>query len=459
MSDQAEDPEVAEALKTQKIAEANKAALEAERAGRLADPSTEEGKLEEHKRLAEARKAIADAEKGAFDAAFPRGTTQPLEGKIETDGASGYIAELVGYRAMDKCATAIAEAINKAQLGSGKSDAKPKILIVDSANVAQGDMPLEQIRRQMDLIETELAIQDARLKSLLLPGGRPSKPARGLAGEETGAEGAMAVPLPLAIGAVTSVVSQFADLLSYFRTDYSVKGRTFTISDMALTASIAGKIKDAYVLNFYRLSPASSPDSVMKRFEGRLARRQEVDRTANEVIAKVICPGSSAVASSKAKVRQLQARLDSAKEADKPDACEKLDAEQQTLAGLVSDLEAKQGVIAAWVTASAAIDARLGVMLISGDGGTAPLLLQAAAREQTKDMTHLLYVKVSSSGGESVTRRSLWPFFRPEISYLGGGAVTYLLSTAEGQIVVSDTVTALGRIKYDLSEPKRTRGG
>jgi hypothetical protein len=451
MPDQTEDPEVTAALKRRAIAEANNAADKA-------DPSTAAGKIEQQKGLAEAQKAIAEANKGAFDAAYPRGSTTPLEGKIETDDKSGYIAELLGYRAMEHCAQSIADTINKLALEGHRNHAKAQILIVDSLNVVLGDVPLEQVRRQMNLIKTELTIQNARLNSLIEPVAERAREIDTGQPKEKPAE-LLATPA-LAIGAVTSVVSQFTDLLSYFRTDYSLKGRTFTISDEALAASVAGKITNSEVciLNFNRLSPSSSADSVMKGFEALLTQRQEVDQLANDVLAQVISPAEKEVAKATARVKQLQAKLDAAKDDAKDAARTELDTEQVKLAGLVSDVDTKSAVVAGWVTSSAEIDTRLRAMLAAGADGAAPPLLQAAAREQTIDMTHLLHVKVSSSGGEAITRRTLWPFSKPEVGYLGGGAVTYQLATKDGQVLAADTITNLTGLQYDVSKLKSLTG-
>lgn len=433
--EQGHDAEIAELLRKQQKAEAEKNIAENERAARLADPSTEEGKLQQQKSLAETRKAIAEAEKGAFEAAFPRGTTQPLEGKIEADEKSGYVAEIVGYRAMDESATAIAAAIDEAQLGD-----HPKILIVDSTNVIQADMPLEQVRRQMNLIRVELEAQKGHLEALVSKAEEPRPEA---------ARGLQAVPA--AVGATTSVVSQLADLVSYFRSDYSLKGRVFAVSDLALTAAIAGKIKkaEAYVLNFYRLFADELP--IITTFEQVLELRKTIEKKMDEVNSKVIDPKSRAVTFSRETLQKLQIDILAA-EAEKRGAIQtQIATEQGVLAGFTQELETAQAVVSAWKAAAATIDANLKAMVSSGEEKP-PLLLQAAAREQVLEMTHLLYVKVSSSGGESVTKRSLWPWAHQRVNYLGGGAVTYFLSTREGRVVAADTITALGCVNYDLAD-------
>jgi len=85
------------------------------------------------------------------------------------------------------------------------------------------------------------------------------------------------------------------------------------------------------------------------------------------------------------------------------------------------------------------------------DDKTLPLLVRAATREQIREMgiTHLLNLKVTSSGGEAITKRSIW-FWASKATFIGGTAISYMLVKSEGEVVMADTLFGLAQLDYNL---------
>ena len=71
-------------------------------------------------------------------------------------------------------------------------------------------------------------------------------------------------------------------------------------------------------------------------------------------------------------------------------------------------------------------------------------------RERVQDLgiTHLLYIGVSSSGGEVVTKWSMLVF--KTISYFGGCVVSWVMAKKDGEILASDTLPILCVIDFRL---------
>jgi cellobiose-specific phosphotransferase system component IIA len=64
-------------------------------------------------------------------------------------------------------------------------------------------------------------------------------------------------------------------------------------------------------------------------------------------------------------------------------------------------------------------------------------------------VTHVLYVAVSSSGGESQIRKRL--FFSPVIRYVGACTISFILAKTDGDVIKADAVTMMGEVLYKLN--------
>jgi hypothetical protein len=94
-------------------------------------------------------------------------------------------------------------------------------------------------------------------------------------------------------------------------------------------------------------------------------------------------------------------------------------------------------------------------MTTTGKGQTSRLA-QAVFREKVHELgiTHLLYLGVLSSGGESVTRK--WFFGTGTTSFLGGGVVSFVLSRVEGEVLASDILPVLYSFGFDPAGPRHS---
>jgi hypothetical protein len=87
------------------------------------------------------------------------------------------------------------------------------------------------------------------------------------------------------------------------------------------------------------------------------------------------------------------------------------------------------------------------------DSNTLPLLLKAALRKHIKTIgiTHLLNLKILSSGGEAITMKHRFLFWMTNSSFIGGSVISYILADKNGMIIAADTVPGLARLNYQLS--------
>ena len=85
--------------------------------------------------------------------------------------------------------------------------------------------------------------------------------------------------------------------------------------------------------------------------------------------------------------------------------------------------------------------------------GTVPALRRALTAEQMLDpsYTHFLYVQVEAAGGQSITDKSLWR--SAQISYVGGGVLSYVLAETHGAIVAADVLPVFSTLT-NAEEPR-----
>jgi hypothetical protein len=132
-------------------------------------------------------------------------------------------------------------------------------------------------------------------------------------------------------------------------------------------------------------------------------------------------------------------------------------ANRQEIERLTREMEAE----ASWldrampaVLASDAIHAETGHFMkavTTDHARTGSRLAKAVFREKVRELgiTHLLYLNVVSSGGESRTRHWLWG--SGNTTHFGGAVVSYVLSRVEGDILASETLPLLYTMEFDPS--------
>lgn len=412
--------------------------------------------------IAQAESATAAARKSALEATLPKGESKPREGAVTTDEKFGYMATLVAYQVMREGAATVAGAISKKSLAGSPA----KILIVEERSAAQSDLVLTQVLRQFDFFGTQLDAQTGQLDSLLDEMATAFPPTAGAAGVEVlppgMGEGQLEV-FPAAgiaplVMAAPAVVSSVADIVGYFKTDYAVKGQTVDLSGEALLAEVAGRITghEVRIFNFNLVQESD----LVTRWAGLIEKKLKLGKIKETVKLQVVEPLTARIAASQAEIAALKAALD---QLTLPDNQAQHDALGQQLVERQQALQFSQGLLARAQGAMANADTLtqafsefLTALTTTSDPDVPPLWLQAALRQQIRQqgITHLLYLKIVSSGGEAITKKSFWS--SGHTSYLGGAVVTYLLAATDGKIELAGSEVCLGQLDHKYAEPKAT---
>lgn len=393
--------------------------------------NTQQKTIEAKKGVVDAQQLLAASELDLLTAKLPDSTVTTPTGDVSVDEA-GYMAELIAYQAMQRCATETANRINT------KLANDAEILIVDKFDFAPGDYPRLLIQSQFELYEKSFQGQLDRINAL------PAADAKD-------AEGKLIPELALApvIGAAFTALSvapqvlgAAAGVLSYFKTDYASKKRDVTLEDSAFKAAVAGKINDINVriLDFHLVTDSR----ILIQYVSLLEQRFTLENSKIVLSDKVVIGHSG-------KIEEFNAQLAKLKEAKKPE--ERTEDEKKQLENL-------EGAIARATSAKGdaeQVAAETDLLLKKFDdfitlvttktGDDQPLLLQAAMRDHILEVgtTHLLYVKIESKGGEAMTKKTLWTK-GGDTAFLGGVAASYILVDVTGAVVSADTISAASEL-------------
>lgn len=350
---------------------------------------------------AEAKKAVADAEKATLEASqaklkatLPSGQSKPIEGTITSDEKFGYIAELAAVYALNKKAQEIAKHIAQVIKPS-----HGKILIVDSLECCVADVALQQVTVQLGQFKTELARQRTENEGLL--------------NTPIAQRQAAVVSLATALAFASGTLSAAADIAGFFRADYDLKGRDVTLTDTALRASMAGYLKKeqctVYLHHFHRLKRSPLIDKFGDCFEEHRALKLSQAVLKSQIIDPLA--GQTSPQKSKAEQAFTQS--------------ETLLADFDTFNKMLTTVP---------------------------EGQRYSLLVRVALQEwmDTESITHLLYLSVTSSGGDTITRRGFW---KSRVAFLGGAALTYVLvDKGKGDIITAATEAGWARVEHKLGD-------
>lgn len=389
----------------------------------------------------------------AADTSAYKTQAKPREGSVAVDAKAGYMATIVAYKALLGQADAIADAINALKLSNAK------IMMVNSPEFAAGDVTLRQVSAQLEAWQGELG----RLNKLV------GNLARAKADDERLiAPAFVAAALPVVAGAIAAgaspatllpllagAIGATADLIGYFKTDYALAGRDVSVSDTAVRARVAGKIRGVpvYMQDFYRVERAP----IMDTFNATIGLRAALAQNLDLLKSQVISPLELQIAALTADIEQLQAQLKKLKLPAEKDEKERLEAAiAAATKALTTAVNQKRPLDLLYARGAGAITAWDGVnkeLTAVPAGAQQSLLTQAALRDiiSVMEITHLLYVTVSSAGGEIITGKN-WFLGAPQVGFLGGGAVTYLLADMSGAICAADTLAGTDYLKVKLGQ-------
>lgn len=374
---------------------------------------------------AELRKAVADAEraealarKARYDARAS-GAESRTGGRSTLDDRPPYPATLSAYQAMVLQAGDIARAI-ESHLGAGEA----RVLIVDSLDHCGPDVQAIQVSAQLDFWLAELETWTASLDLMLQEMAERAR-------LDKSAVVAAAGGVAAAVGAAAEMTSLAADVVGYFRAGYEVRSESVSLPNAALQALVAGRLDKqkclVFLPAFHRLESGGAVPVVEKLNE--CIRRK--DHLRQQVAA----------------LRRLSAGLKGAGyEGETRDGPRGQAAECEAVC---KRAEQVVGEFAAFNEA----------LTSPPRAGGHPPLVAAAMRHHLDRMqiTHLLYLGVTSSGGDMVLGRGL--LGSGKAGYLGGCVIAYVLARASGEIVAADTVAGHSTTRYDLGANRLTTSG
>ena len=406
------------------------------------DEEAKKLKLEQTK--AEARKAIAEANKATLTAQLPTSDMKPLEGKTEVGDKAGLVADLLAHSLLSPASKAIAYGV--AAAGVPK---EATVLVVDDRALTAIDWSYIAVSKQVEHQKTAL---DGALE--LVKGEVPKDQQRGA--ETFGplmlpGAGALLQAAPALIGAAATVVGMF-------QSDYAIKARDVSIGTTPLIAAVVrelqGKVKTA-VSGFDVVRDSTVGTSFWDAWD----KRGELERL-RFLLNGEVSPVDQQIEDLRGQLKQAGADYDKAV-ADGKDAqaiatlSKRVDDLYSGLTQAEIDVAPKRALVALADAVIARFDAFTNAVTTAKEGAAYPPLVAAGIHERLHDdatnpIAYVLYVGVEAASGETITRRSL---FKPSgaVGFLGGANVSYLLlKTDDGTTIAAGSEPLLAHLKYDL---------
>jgi len=367
------------------------------------------------KELAQLEKDTVELQRQAAGAGAPAPTEKVLEGTTTIGEGAGLLAELVAYQSMRPAA---AEAGREICTRLPKEPENVHILIVDTLDLGGEYALLELTNAQLQRISGGLKAQllanetllsaTAPVESAQLQLTPTPKSGVGVEGQPRALAAAAMVAtafaaLPVALGTASTAVTALATLVgaasgvaAWFRNNYDIKSRTVAIKQRTAMTLIAHAIP-TYAVYIAGFMPGSQSD-LLAALSALMGDRLALDERA-------------ALLSARAKTL----------------ADEALKTALQTAATTSATL-------------ATTADEFIKGLITSPAAGTEPMLNRLLVAEQVgaDRYTHYLSVQVETSGGETVTEKSLWNSGR--LTYVGGGVLSYVLAERGGRVVAADAV-------------------
>lgn len=347
--------------------------------------------------IAENEKKIAEFNRDKLKAMLGASETKGLEGKIEQGSEGSYVAELAAYDAVGVKVNQIVKNLENSIKDSGSKETR--ILIVDDLDIANDDVLVIQIEKQITIFNIELAPQEKKNQGILdkkFPKKGPVRP------QAIAATAAIAIP---------ALLSNAAAIAGFFLSDYSIKNREISsIPNTVIQSMIAAKLNvdEVHIMNFQVIDSSSIIDALNTLIELGL----ELTLSSSLIKTHII---------------------DSAKEGENTDEAKFAHTNSTILINLLNEFVT--GIkTAPNAESKSALDR---------------VIIRKHIKEKL-EITHLLYLNIPSIGGESIAKRSLWS--SGNMAYLGGGAITYILADTQGKIIASDTLPNLSYIKFQFGQ-------
>jgi hypothetical protein len=377
-------------------AEAKKKEIDAKKALAAAErtPSPEETRSVEQSTRAKSAKEVADAEKAEADARKAASeadlaAVKAAIGDVPSSGITGTVtpgekagdieAALLAMKAVRSAAAKVAMKI------PGQADTHVVMM-------TPSEMPTFQ---NLMAYDAQLAIINATLDAAIKAGGDLFGPG----GDEE------AVP---ALGAAGLALDGVSKLLSFFRSDITIKGVELTIDDRVGLQEVA----NALAAKQFRVTvPAIYNRGGMTSKAAFVIMDGTALSTKRAQLAPLIVAATR-------KVEELTTSLAAATTAPAKTAIEK---SLIDMTALLTSLKNASTMVDGWYTGLSATDAKgvAAVVNVAKEKAIADSLGQGAL---------LLLVKVEKAGGAFVTKKNLWTFFGTmPIYHMGGAALSFTL--------------------------------
>lgn len=396
-----------------------------------------------------------------FARLLPRPAERAPEIRPDSGANAGYVSQLVGYHALKRVSADITRGVG-AVLGSGND---VRILIVDSQDYAPGDIPFIEVTSQLSVFDVRCRKQVAANKELAdLAMGEEVQEAK----EETGPVVKSGItrlsplstspvflsgnPVSATAAPAATGIAGTAGALTSTSGSESSEGHRGSVRTEGLIAAVAASLRaekrNTYVYNFYSMDTTGPQSRLMNMYAAVLDCSSRLAQSRNRLQYFI------------GKKTELLAELRvSLKKNRGMPAAEK----SPEIAGLEEEINRES----AWldrayteILATDAIHAELGIFIrnITTTDPAQPgsKLAQAIFREKIHELgiTHLLYLNVLSSGGETLTRK--WLLGTGTVSYLGGAVAGYVLSRVEGEVLASDILPVLYSFGFDPADQRNS---
>ncbi|MFN8484553.1 MAG: hypothetical protein U0768_16065 [Anaerolineae bacterium] len=444
---------------------------------------------ETRKTDAEAQKTAAEAQQTTLRTLMPEPQTKPLEGTVQGDDKFGYLAELVARRMLERSAGVIAGQVDAALAASARSDtthvaapgdSRPAavVLLVRDLNAAASDIVWAQVSLQIEVFQRLVAAHIKACETALGPaqGAGPATGTTGdiLLGPDRGLEavgGAISSvlstigvglaaagggsPISLAgaaLAALPPLVGAAGDIVGYFKTNLEVKGKKFGLGWESLAALVAADIKAAaaHVEGLDLLAAPSlpaqggpPPADLMSRYVVLWRDTLRLEECKAAINALKLAELDKRMAALKAKIEKEQMHEPAAQSQSNMNDLKALQAERDKWQKLVAEADVVLTAFAKFTETAAR----------PGDSGGLSALAQAVLRDavRRKGITHLLWLKIASDGGDVITEKKT--FSRGgDTAFTGGHAVDYMLADSGGRILTAGSEAVIGFMSADLSD-------
>lgn len=369
-------------------------------------------KAEIAKKIAELEKATAEAELATLKAKLPTSETTGPEGKVEFKDKTGYYAELLAYKVLEKLASQVATEV----VASSSSE------IILTAN-----LELSQQAALWEILSIRLTDLKKRMDQLLaqypethVVDWKPSS-----------------VPEVAPLAVLPGLLGAAADIAAFFRSDTTVYGRDVSLADTALLAQVAKELSTKWTVFLPTLSLSQGklagalPALLQKRRD--LAQRKKTIRTNSKKFF-------TSLSTERTKLKQVQNELEELK-AKKADPS-KIKAAKDAVDISMQKVEEAEGrwkrLADEFDEVLTAFDAFVQAMTQGADGKPSPLEAVAVIDHVKAHPTaDILYLDIASQGGEIHVSKSAWT---SRITYLGGTVVSYFQFGNDGSLRSSGTI-------------------